>query len=142
MADEAFEVSSSSDEDEDDVSEQAPLEQVMAPAKVKARDDEDDDLPCWLVDAANDVGLNETTPTGEGAKKKPSLRKVLAALKDDSSKSTTARRVKFDEASELESAHEEIETLRRANQLQAQYIKTLKQRYDVLEQRLLLRESS
>lgn len=132
-------------EEEDDEEEEemddavAPATAVVVTAEEETNGD-DEGIPDWLVEAADDVGLaresGEVTPTNQHTK--PSLRKVLQALKADA-----ARQVEFvGETAEqqLETAKEEIATLRRANELQSRHIATLKQRYEVLEQRMALRD--
>lgn len=103
--------------------------------------EEMDDTPEWLVEAADACGLSEgsaeDSPLGVKKPKKPNLRLSQLAR---SIKSDTARKVIFDPTLELSAARDEIARLRRSNQMQAQFIETLKHKNEVLEQRLALRD--
>lgn len=82
-------------------------------------------------------GSAEDSPLGVKKPKKPNLRLSQLAR---SIKSDTARKVIFDPTLELSAARDEIARLRRSNQMQAQFIETLKHKNEVLEQRLALRD--
>lgn len=139
-----------SEEEEEDVDED---EQEAEEKEVAAAVDStpgDDDTPNWLMEACDVVGVekpstgHQTPPLEQDNQKPMSLRERLAAVKATKGvveKTKVARKVEFVAAVD-ENAYlrEEVTKLRRESRLQAQYIETLKQKNEVLEQRLALRE--
>ena len=118
MEDEAFDLSDEDDDELDELDELdedvdrllAPPPEIVAPP---------DDTPPWLLAAE----------------------KCLAAQVGSADEAGVAAMAGVDAmADELEQALDEVAGLRRNLALQAEMIKTLKQRYSVLEERLALRE--
>lgn len=137
----------SEEEDEDDSEEDA--EDELNEVAAATEHAEDDDTPNWLMEACDEVGVEKpsghTTPPLEPEKKPMSLRERLAQVKATKGvvevKKNAARSIEFITATdEVLYLREELNTLRRESRLQAQYIETLKQKNEVLEQRLALRE--
>ena len=116
---------------------------------------DDDDTPSWLVEAADECGVplddasspGSCTPPSEGMPTKRILRlSELARVVKQTGTSQppqpamARKKVVFDPMTELRYVKDELAGMQRSHALQARMIETLKEKNEVLEQRLALRD--